>query len=189
MEMHRRQESNPPADAESTGPDRDEQFTTAVCATIGLIKGRALMLAGDPALSEDLMQATFERALRARHRPPPCEIEPWLMRILKNAAIDHWRSATARPWCELDAERAAQPPSDEEPAWWCDLELADLERAAHRLPNTFRRIFLLRIQGCSHNEIARLLGLKVSTVATRFFRGRRLMQEVLAESRARGPGA
>src|SRR5690348_6913507 len=74
----------------------DRNFNQALVGSIRLLRGLALMLAGDGPLSEDFVQATFERALRAVHRPPVNEVQPWLVRILKNVAIDHWRSAGVR---------------------------------------------------------------------------------------------
>ncbi len=166
---------NPPSE-----PDENEQFAAALCANLGLLGARALMLAGDAVLAEDLVQTTFERALRARHRPPTHEIQPWMMRILKNVAIDHWRSAAVRQSCELDLDRAAAVSPDDKATWWHDLGLDDVARAAKELPATYRALILLRIEGCSNSEIARRMGLKVSTVATRFFRGRTLLQKRLA---------
>jgi RNA polymerase sigma factor (sigma-70 family) len=160
----------------------DDRFFAALLAARTLLLGRASMLAGDGSLAEDFVQMTYERALRACHRPPFRDLQPWLLRILRNVAIDHWRSAAVRQSCELDAERTATPPAAAPRPWWHDLELADLQRAANDLPPTFRELFLLRLAGCSNNEIARRLGLTVTTVGTRFFRGRRWMQRALAVS-------
>lgn len=140
------------------------------------------MLAGDSALSEDFVQTTFERALRAQQRPAAREIQPWLMRILKNVAIDHWRSAAVRQSCALDPERIAAPSGDTTP-WWRELDASELAEAARQLPETFRRVFLLRLDGRSNLEVARQLQLNATTVATRLFRARRLMQRALAASR------
>jgi len=160
----------------------DPEFNSALVKSIALLGGRALMLAGDGPLSEDFVQATFERALRAAHRPPVKEVQPWLARILKNVAIDHWRSAAVRRSCQLDPDCTPAPLPVEEPAWWREVTAVDLERAAQKLPQTFRRLFLLRLEGRTNNQIARRLGLTATTVATRFFRGRSLMQRALASS-------
>lgn len=163
------------------GPDR--RFNQALSSSLCMLRGRALMLAGHGPLSEDFVQATFERALRAVHRPPVHEMHPWLVRILKNVAIDHWRSAKVRQSCELDPECTPAPFTAEEPEWWHELDAAALAGAARTLPRTFRRLFLLRLEGISNNEIGRRMGLKATTVATRFFRGRPLMQQALVMSR------
>ncbi len=166
--------------AGTSGSDR--AFSAALVEATTLLKGRAMMLAGDGPLSDDFVQATFERALRATHRPPPLEVRPWLARILRNVAIDHWRTAAVRHSCELDPETTPAPTTSEEPRWWHEVDADAVARAARQLPGTFRRLFLLRLEGLSNNDIARRLGLKPSTVATRFFRGRALMQRALADA-------
>lgn len=58
-----------------------------------------------------------------------------------------------------------------------------LERAVDGLPEAFRMVYLLReIEGCTVQETATTLGLRVETVKTRLHRARRLLRNAINDS-------
>jgi RNA polymerase sigma-70 factor (ECF subfamily) len=62
---------------------------------------------------------------------------------------------------------------------------ADLQAALDALPDTFRQAVWLRdVEEFSYAEIAKIVGVPVGTVMSRISRGRRLLYERLAGTRA-----
>jgi RNA polymerase sigma-70 factor (ECF subfamily) len=115
----------------------------------------------------DLTQETYLR-LVAHAGQPVDDLRAFIFRIARNLAIDHMRINGRRSVLdeglaylyevtgetpELDAVVAAQQ------------ELAQLGRALAELPEQTQRIFrLCRLHGRTHQQIARELGVSVSTV-------------------------
>ena len=143
----------------------------------------ALQLCGNVADARDLVQDTFERALRnvssyrAGSNP-----RAWLTRILRNLFIDRCRKRNARPRREsLDHVVVIAREPEPEPVW-AALDGNDLKRAASRLKPEFRTIFEMRTyENKSYDEIARQLGIPRATVATRLRRARKKLRAHLLE--------
>src|ERR1051326_6618274 len=87
----RNDSSEAPARTSPGDSESGKEFMAGLEEAFTVLKGRAMMLVGDPAVADDLVQTTFERAMRSRQRPPRRDVERWLTRILKNEAIDYWR--------------------------------------------------------------------------------------------------
>lgn len=145
------------------------------------------MLVGRGALAEDLVQDTIERALRAHTRPIASEVQPWLMRILRNLVIDCWRSPGRKPTAEvredhLNPHEDHHSPYEEEAPepWWRAVTQAEVMSAINGLPPRFRDPLLLHLEGVSYAEMAIRLSIKAPTVGTRLHRGRRCLREKLA---------
>jgi len=113
---------------------------------IGAVHGFFMYRTGSRPDSEDLTQATFERALRAWPRYDPVRSQPltWLMSIAKNVLIDDYRRAQARTGGLQPASLAAagDPHGDEAPS---DPGLhPDLEAALAELGEREREVLALR---------------------------------------------
>ena len=68
----------------------------------------ARYLTRDPRDAEDLVQETYERALRAwNQREWDTNVKAWLFRILRNAFISRYRQEARRPALELDTTEQA----------------------------------------------------------------------------------
>jgi RNA polymerase sigma-70 factor (ECF subfamily) len=143
---------------------------------------------GDRALSEDLLADTFEKVLRSRGRSPrrPGTEKPWLYAI----ALNCLRDGARRGQVERRAlERYAAEPV---PHYGQDagaVESADatdrLREALAGLADEEREALGLRFGGdLSVPEIAQLLGLPVTTVEGRVYRGLRKLRGRLASSEA-----
>jgi RNA polymerase sigma-70 factor (ECF subfamily) len=143
----------------------------------------ALAHLGQLSDARDLVQDTFERALRAR--PPVAdhqELRRWLFRVMRNRHLDHRRSAIVRSASDVDVDTLPEPEVEPEqrPLW----KRMDLETVSSLLPalsRPLREAFMLYIAGHSGNEIARRLLIAPNTVTTRVFRARRTLRR-LAES-------
>ena len=71
-----------------------EAFTILYERYFDSIYDMATRLVRNPDAGADVVQTTFERALRelARNRQPE-RFKPWLFRIAHNVAMDHWRAS------------------------------------------------------------------------------------------------
>lgn len=165
-------------------------------AFVRRFQGRVFALAhhytGHPEDARDLAQEVFVKVYRNLHAlPDGSGCLPWLLRITRNACLDHLRRAKARPvFQDLPAEglgglRAPEPGPEE-----AHLE-ADLRRAIHRalggLTGLNREILLLKeIQGLSVDEVAAILDVPPGTVKSRAHRAR---LELAGKLAAEGVGA
>jgi RNA polymerase sigma factor (sigma-70 family) len=135
---------------------------------------------GDRALAEDLLADTFERALRARRgfdRRKGSE-KTWLYAIALNLLRDHARRAAAEGRA---FERAAHGAA---PLGVPDLEAVErhdsLTRALAGLSGEEREAVALRYGAdLTVPEMARLLGLPLTTVEGRLYRALRKLRERL----------
>lgn len=135
--------------------------------------GLALRIAGDADAAQDAVQEAFLRIWRRadrydRSRGDP---RPWVLRIVRNVAIDLHRSRGSRNRAEgasavdESAERTVVRPEDTAEA----AESAARVRAAlaELPPDQRRALEIAYFEGLSHREIASREGLPLGTVKTR----------------------
>jgi RNA polymerase sigma factor (sigma-70 family) len=132
---------------------------------------------------EDLVQATFERALRAWNRfdPERASARTWLLAIAQNLLIDHYRrgSRTAEePLAEGELGEAQLGSYEDFDA---RLGLApELEAALGELNERERELIALRFGGDLNGpEIAELTGLSLANVQQILSRSLRRMRAAL----------
>lgn len=135
----------------------------------------ALRILGDPAQAEDAVQQTWLRVLEHWERVsalPWVETEGYLVTVAKNAALDTVRSQ----------RRTAALPEDWDPPApdGGETEYRRLVALVRALPEGYRYVLELKcVEERTNREIARLLGMNESTVATRVKRGRAMLMEAM----------
>ncbi|HWM88239.1 MAG TPA: sigma-70 family RNA polymerase sigma factor, partial [Kofleriaceae bacterium] len=141
-------------------------------------------LASGKADARDLVQDTFERALRAWERlPADSNVRGWLVTILHNLFIDRCRRARRAPTTTIPDELQAPPPEEVAPPAWADVTPEQLHAALAELDGEFRRAYELHaLEGWSYRRIADELGVPVNTVGTRLLRARRKLRVILLRS-------
>lgn len=142
-------------------------------------------LCGDAADARDLVQDTFERALRSEALPPSEErIRAWLLTILRNLFLDRCRRQRVLAQREAPLEPQVEqscpaPEPGPEPAW-ATITREQLRSALEGLKEDFRRVYELHeLEGRSYEEIARQLQIARPTVGTRLVRARQRLRELL----------
>jgi RNA polymerase sigma-70 factor (ECF subfamily) len=127
----------------------------------------AARMTGSTTVAEDVLQETFLEVIRslARFRGE-ASLATWVRRIAVSKSLMHLRSAWQRRatlFRDLgEAEGAAVAPASPSEARAVQFNM-DLERALARLPDVSRVVVMLyHVEGYSHAEIARLMGMSVS---------------------------
>lgn len=143
---------------------------------------------------EDVMQEAYVKAFeKIDGFRLEASLATWLCRIALNEAFERLRRR--RPTVDFDTLDESVPEMGNVIAFPRHVDESDpaaaaareemrhiLERAVAQLPPAFRSVFLLReVEGCSTEETAELLDLRIETVKTRLHRARRLLQEHLRE--------
>jgi RNA polymerase sigma-70 factor (ECF subfamily) len=157
--------------------------------------GTAYRLARNPRDAEDLVQEALLRAYRfwdTFEKDSNCKA--WLLRILTNTFINEYQRKR-RQREVLDAATAEQSATDgvlvhegaqtQRSPEGVMLERSvsdDVQRALDALPADFRTaVVLCDVEGLAYKEIADVMDCPVGTVMSRLFRGRRLLQQSLAQ--------
>jgi RNA polymerase sigma-70 factor (ECF subfamily) len=126
---------------------------------------------------DDLMQETWLRVLeRGESYNGRSRFEPWLFRVARNIAFDAMRK---RPTFSLDSNEEdvvrSSPKCSEPSPYTLAARTQDAERLAHSLQilePVLREALMLRFQeDLSLQEISAIVGVPVSTVASRIYRG------------------
>ncbi len=133
----------------------------------------------DNGAAEEVVQETFVRAWRARHRFDPNlgTLRTWLFAIERNVVIDHARSRSMRRTEPLGQDIAAERD---------DLEHAmigwQVEEAVRRLRPEHRQVLLeVYYKSRSSREVAGELGIPEGTVRSRLFYALRSLRLTLEE--------
>jgi len=131
--------------------------------------------------TDDLVQDTFERALRhlSQGNPAPIHMRRWLVSILRNAFIDRVRrrAVTFEPITDHP-----EPERDPEPMW-AEVSFDQIHAAVARLDGELRHVFVLHyVEGLRYKVVAAKLRVPENTVASRLFRARKALRIELMRS-------
>jgi RNA polymerase sigma-70 factor (ECF subfamily) len=152
-------------------------FETLYRAFSPSVYGLCMRLARDSAEAQDCLQETFIRAwYRLDNFRGESRFSTWLHRIAVNEVLGRRRHEAV--------ERRHLNAVDPSKRYTLDdsATLQDLEQAVRRLPDRARDVFVLRaIYGYTHEEIAVMLGVTVSTSKTQHYRARKLLMAALPD--------
>jgi len=149
----------------------DALFHRYATALLNLAR-RVTGSAGD---AEDVVQDLFVGLpVAVRRYTERGSFAAWLRTVTVRLALDRVRRGTRRQEVALD-HVGEQPAASETPeVRW------DLERAIAALPHDLRVVFVLKeVEGFSHAEIGRLLGIRTGTSEVRLHRAMRALRHAL----------
>jgi RNA polymerase sigma-70 factor, ECF subfamily len=153
-------------------------FATAVAALRPYIFKRALYLARERELAEDLAQSALIKALTAENLfEPGTNLKGWITTILQNEYYSHcrrsWRST---PLSDLAAENLPAPLGQQETS----ADLRNVACAMMTLPESQRRALVaVGFLGYSYAEAAILFRCSIGTIKSRVSRARMGLLEAL----------
>ncbi len=140
--------------------------------SVGLYR-YALSWVKNPHQAEDIAQTAWLQCVQHAQRffsLPEEKRLPWMVTLVKHAALTHLR--TAGRTVPLDPEADLPAPEVGDPG--------DIIAVLRSMPETYRTVLELRfLEALDSAEIARRTGLSVSAVDTRIHRGRKRLQEAL----------
>jgi RNA polymerase sigma-70 factor (ECF subfamily) len=152
---------------------------------------RAFRLTRDHEAAQDLVQDTLERAYRKLvHFQPGTNMHAWLACIMRNLWISRYRRRGAvLPTVSLDEMAGTVPDlspgrasatSEVEATVVDALSVTSIHLAIEGLPIPLRQVVVLAdLEETPYGTIAAALAIPPGTVASRLFRGRRRLQQML----------
>jgi RNA polymerase sigma-70 factor (ECF subfamily) len=180
-----------------------DDFEQQALSYLDALYRTGLRMTRSEADAEDLVQETYIRAFRFRDQfKPGTNLKAWLFRILTNTFINAYRRKATQPeTTELDgieettlyrhmADTSARAVSDPEREVLDSVVDGEVTQALEDLPERFRTVVLLDVEGLSYKEIAEMLEIPIGTVMSRLHRGRKFLQKRLYDlARDRGIAA
>jgi RNA polymerase sigma-70 factor, ECF subfamily len=142
---------------------------------VGEVRRYVQSIVHEPHDAEDVTHNVFIKLFGSleRYDERIAPFSAWLLRIARNAALDHLRHSRALPLDELAARRSAATRPDPDAS-------AALRDAFETLPDQQRLVLFLRhVQGLSPDEIAHELGRTPASVNGLQHRGRGALKAAL----------
>ena len=140
-------------------------------------------MTGSQAVSEDLVQEAFLRALKYRTSfRGDSDFLPWLYRLARNVCYDHFSKSGRMPLADTEPpERVSPEPSATDNAVRNE-QICLLRHALLRLPLEGREALVLsRFEFRSYSEIADLMETSVGAVKVKVHRAMNQLREIYSE--------
>jgi RNA polymerase sigma-70 factor (ECF subfamily) len=163
---------------------RREAFSELVLRHQKMVYSVARSMLGDAHVAEDMAQEAFLHAYRALsgYRAEG-KFQAWLRmittRLCLNYRRDHRREIA---WDDLSGHPAEMTDGPESRLGEWEQQ-SEVRRAIRALPRDFRDVIVLRyMEDLSYEEIARSLGVPVSTIETRLHRAKKQLKQLMKET-------
>jgi RNA polymerase sigma-70 factor (ECF subfamily) len=144
-------------------------FEAELLAAYPYLTRRLALVLHDAVEAEDVAQTAFARALEQRHRFSGGDTRAWLYTIGLRLAFNELRRR----------QKIGAIDPRHEPAWAMQAD-PDLWLALEQIEPRHRAALLLSVlDGYTHEEIARMLGVRTGTVSSWLSRGRAHLRELL----------
>lgn len=170
-----------PESRSSTGappPMEEARFEALYRRTAGGLWSYLFRMTGDAAASDDLVQKTFFRLLRANPVLASEEhMRRWLFRTATNLAMDHFRESKRE---KARTEKSAfDTPASMEPR---EVLRHDMMKTFSELkPRERALLWLAHVEGADHEDISEALGVGAKSVKVLLFRARKRLGEMLTK--------
>jgi len=172
----------------------EEEFQKALTEHLDTVYSAALRYTRNEVEAEDLVQDTYIKALRFRHRFEwGTNLRAWLLKILTNTFLNKYRKQqTGRKFydlCEGDPvydsffdRLTGNYQNNPEEHMFNRFFMERLETALDRIPDDFRIVVVLSdVEELSYREISEILGCPIGTVMSRLHRARQLLKRELVD--------
>ncbi len=142
--------------------------------------GLCLRYAGNYQEAEDILQEGYIKVFNhLKTYRGDGSLDAWMCRIFIHTAIEYYRRRNLLPQQISIEELSTDIPNHAEPN---GLQVDDLLRMIQSLAVGYRTVFnLYAVEGYSHQEIAKMLGISVGTSKSQLARARCLLQKMIME--------
>ena len=144
--------------------------------------GVCLRYSNDPIEAQDVLQDGFIKVFTKLPKfVNKGSLEGWIRRIMVNTALDQYRKNKKR---QRDVEIDAVSFKLEKDEFIIEsITAKDLLKIIQTIPEGYRVVFnLFAIEGYSHKEIAKKLGVTESTSKSQFSRAKKMLRRLLVEN-------
>ena len=167
----------------SVAPDKRGAFTRLLDQRAGIIRKVAAAYTGNRADRLDLMQEISLQLWKAYPRySPERPFSTWMYRIALNVAISFLRSTTRPHRQTISLEVTELDVPDETATAETDERVAELQRIIAGLEPLNRALLLLYLDDRSYREIASVLGITETNVATKISRLKERVRQEMAQT-------
>ena len=160
------------------------EFNNLLVSNSEFLRPFAITLTRDSEVAKDLFQETLYRAIANREKyNVGTNIKAWLYTIMRNIFINNYRrnikkqTVFASSIYELNWEHLQATSYTTE----AKLQVKEMMNSIHRLPDLFKKPFLLYFEGFRYHEIADMLVEPLGTVKSRIHFARRLLKKEIEE--------
>ncbi len=168
----------------------DAQLRSHMSSLLPRLRRFALALTGSRDEGDDLVQATYERAItHIGQWEPGTRLDSWMYRIMRNTHLNVLRGRKVRG-TTIDPDDAEELLGvDAVPGMEARLTLAKVRRCMEQLPEEQRAILMLVcVEGQTYDEAAATLQLPLGTVTSRLARARSALRAMM-DGRPAAPAA
>ena len=126
----------------------------------------------------DILHEGFIKVFRHISKyTPGTSLTAWIRRIMVNTAIDYYRKQSKRRTTDLDT---VYDMTDNEPDIISEMSAEEILKALQKLTPSYRTVFnLYVVEGFSHKEIAKELGITESTSRSNLVKARGKLREAI----------
>lgn len=166
----------------------DEATRQEMLSLLPRLRRMAYALTGSSDAGDDLVQATYERAIKHIDKwEPGSRLDSWMFRIARNLNLNDQRAQKVRG-PKVDPTEADQVTSiDGQRSAEARLTFDWVRSYINQLPEEQRSIVLLIcVEGLSYAEVSKILDLPIGTIASRLGR-LRLTLKAMADGREPDP--
>jgi RNA polymerase sigma factor (sigma-70 family) len=138
----------------------------------------AIRMIANVAEAEDVLQESFVKVFQQLHTfRSEATIGAWIKRIVVTTALTHLRSKKKLQVVDLQGLSELEDENDDHEEVW---DAKTLHEVIKKLPAGSRVVFtLFAVEGMSHKEIAKELGISESTSKTQYMRAKQLLKQQL----------
>ena len=139
--------------------------------------GVCMRYAKDKPEAEDFVQEGFIKVFKNIHNlRNPQQLVSWMEKIMVNTALEHIRKTKRNEHIETPLNDEVDVEEDEKVT--NDISRQELLNLIQGLPSGFRAVFnMYAIEGYSHKEIAKELGITEGTSKSQYARAKTMLQQ------------
>jgi RNA polymerase sigma-70 factor (ECF subfamily) len=129
--------------------------------------------------AEDVLQDAFVRVFSKLDQfREEGELGAWIRRIVVNCALNNLKKKQPKTSSWEDQPETEHPPADADPM--ITIQAKELANLIRQLPDGYRIVFNLHaIEGYTHEEIGKMMGIRTVSSRTQYMRARALLAQKL----------